>query len=70
MTDKANPTIAERWADQRAIEAALRRATREADLSHARAGFPVATWRDGKVVWVQPDEVFRLLGTDGSTIPS
>jgi hypothetical protein len=43
------------------VEQAVRRAAREALLAHARAGNPVAFWRDGKVVWLQPDEVFRLL---------
>ncbi len=70
MTDKPKTTPAERLADVRGNEAAIQRAVREAVLSHARAGFPVAAWRDGKVVWIQPDEVFRLLGGDPSSIPS
>lgn len=39
------------------IEAAVRRAVRAAVLAHARAGNPVSTWRDGKVVWIQPAEI-------------
>ncbi|HEY7546885.1 MAG TPA: hypothetical protein VID27_18480 [Blastocatellia bacterium] len=35
----------------------LRRAVRHALLDHKRAGNPVATWKDGKVVLLQPDEI-------------
>ena len=32
-------------------------------IAQGLAGFdPVATWRDGQVVWLQPAEVFALLG--------
>jgi hypothetical protein len=48
------------------MEQAVRRAAREATLMHARLGNPVAAWRDGKVVWLTPDEVFALLGVDPS----
>jgi hypothetical protein len=51
-------TIAERLADTAKIQAALRQAGRDAILDHARAGFPISTWKDGKVVYLQPDEVF------------
>lgn len=36
---------------------AFRQAVREAVWQHKLAGNPVATWRDGKVHWVQPDEI-------------
>jgi hypothetical protein len=61
--DKPNQsTFAEKIADRAGTEAALRKAGQEAVLEHARAGLPVATWKDGKVVWLQPHEVFALLG--------
>jgi hypothetical protein len=50
--------------------AAIRRAVREAVLAHARAGNPVAEWRDGQVVWVQPAEVFARLAQDESQPPA
>lgn len=40
-----------------AIDKAYKRAVREALLMHKRAGNPVAIWRDGKVVLLQPDEI-------------
>lgn len=57
---KANP-IAERFDDHTANAAALARAGREAILKHAEAGHPVAVWQDGKVVWLQPEEVLAQM---------
>lgn len=46
------------------MEEAVRRAGREAVLTHAKLGQPIPTLRDGKVVWLTPEEVFALLGVD------
>jgi hypothetical protein len=43
--------------DTRLIEAALRRAVREALLDHKRAGNPVPVGRDGRVVWIAPEDI-------------
>jgi hypothetical protein len=39
------------------IDRALAEGVREALRQHKRAGTPVARWRDGKVVWVQPKDI-------------
>lgn len=39
------------------IEQALARAVREALVRHKIAGNPVAIWRDGKVVWIEPRDI-------------
>jgi len=39
------------------INGAYERAVREALLMHKRAGNPVPIERDGKLVWLQPDEI-------------
>jgi hypothetical protein len=57
MQQNANRSIREKLADRELIQNALKRAAREAVLSHARAGNPVAVWRDGKVVWIPPEEI-------------
>lgn len=44
-------------ADREKISQALARGVREALLKHKQAGNPVATWRDGKVVWIPPEEI-------------
>lgn len=50
-------TPAERVGDIPAILEALRLAVQEALMMHKRAGNPVATWRDGKVEWIQPEDI-------------
>ncbi len=57
MNEQGRPCIADLLADRPLIEAALGRAVREALLQHARAGRPVATCKDGKVVWISPEEI-------------
>jgi hypothetical protein len=39
------------------IEQAVARAVREALVRHKLAGNPVAIWRDGKVVWIEPRDI-------------
>ncbi len=41
----------------RVIDRALAEGVREALRQHKRAGNPVAQWRDGKVVWIQPKDI-------------
>ncbi|NUN53118.1 MAG: hypothetical protein HUU06_10085 [Planctomycetaceae bacterium] len=36
---------------------ALAEAVREALLRHKRAGQSVAIWRDGRVVWLSPEDI-------------
>jgi len=48
---------AERLNDLPRIMEAISRAIRDAVLAHKRAGNPVAVWRDGQVVWLQPEEI-------------
>ncbi len=43
--------------DTKRIEQALRQAEEEALRMHKRAGNPIAVWRDGQVVWLQPEEI-------------
>jgi hypothetical protein len=57
MSDPRPAFRPELLADTTVITAALQRAVREAVLQHARAGFPVSTMRDGKVVWIPPEEI-------------
>lgn len=61
MRQASSAEIAEKLKDRAAITKAIQRGIREAVLAHARAGHPVAGWRDGKVVWVSPEEILRTL---------
>jgi hypothetical protein len=59
MTDTSPPgrPLSERLRDVRLIEQALARAVREALQRHKQAGNPIAVWRDGGVVWIEPDDI-------------
>jgi hypothetical protein len=51
------PTVKELFEDGRAIDDALREAARDARRLHKALGNPMATWKDGQVVWVQPEDI-------------
>jgi hypothetical protein len=51
-------------ADNDRINAALLGAARDAALTHARLGRPLPDWKDNKVVWLSPAEVFARYGLD------
>ncbi|MFZ4438169.1 MAG: hypothetical protein ACOYOS_07065 [Syntrophales bacterium] len=38
-------------------EMALKEAVAEAIAEHKRQGNPIAVWRNGKAVWIQPKEI-------------
>jgi hypothetical protein len=57
MDKCANRNIDELFADSALIEKVLQRAVQEALLRHKHAGNPVAVWRDGRVVWIPPEEI-------------
>jgi hypothetical protein len=59
VSDDRGPSLtpAELIHDHARILKALRRAVREALLSHKRAGNPVAVWQDGRVVWVPAEDI-------------
>jgi hypothetical protein len=55
---KNNPKLEAALANPALIDAAVRKAVREAVLMHARLGNSVCTLRDGRVVWLSPQEIF------------
>jgi hypothetical protein len=56
MSD-TEPTLDELFEDGQAIDDALIEAARDARRLHKALGNPMATWREGKVVWVQPKDI-------------
>jgi hypothetical protein len=57
MADRTGRTLAERLQDDQLIGEALARAVRDALRRHKQAGNPVAVWRDGQVVWIEPQDI-------------
>jgi hypothetical protein len=68
MSEEHIRSVAELLADRELIDAALSRAARDAILEHARAGHPVATWKDGQVVWLSPEEVLARHNPNGAPV--
>lgn len=59
-------TASERVNDLPRILDAMREAVREALVLHKLAGHPIAVWRDGRVVWIQPEDIPVALSQEGS----
>jgi hypothetical protein len=59
VTENVSPkrSLAERLQDLDLIERAFKRAVREALIRHKQAGNPICEWRDGEVVWIQPEDI-------------
>ena len=51
------PTLDELFEDGHVIDNALREAARDARRLHKALGNPMTTWKDGQVVWVQPEDI-------------
>jgi hypothetical protein len=58
-------SIEEIFEDGRAIDEALKEAARDARRFHKGIGNPMATWADGRVVWVQPEDI--VVDDDGAS---
>jgi hypothetical protein len=56
-TDEDLRLASEILVKSRAVEAAIRKAVREALLQHKRGGQPIAVWRAGELVWIPPEEI-------------
>ena len=50
-------TRARLLAEADAVEAAIREAVNEALRMHKRMGNPIASWANGQVVWIPPDQI-------------
>ncbi len=58
MTDQEEEDrIAEAMRNPDIITEALAKGVRKALREHKLAGNPVAAWKDGKVVWIPPEEI-------------
>jgi hypothetical protein len=50
-------TLRQMLAEADAVEAAVRESVRDALLMHKRLGNPVASWENGRVVWIPADQI-------------
>lgn len=59
MKETHEKNIDQIFAEGTLIDRALKQAVHEALLAHKRAGNPIAAWRDGKTVWLKPEDVIQ-----------
>ncbi len=57
MTEINDNQIDEVFAQGVLIDKAIKEAIEKAVWEHQQVGNPVAVWRDGKVVWLAPEEL-------------
>ena len=57
MNETNNQKIAEIFAEGNSIDQALNQAVQKAVWKHKVLGNSIAVWRDGKVVWIPPEEI-------------
>jgi monomeric isocitrate dehydrogenase len=57
MEEKNKKEIDDIFREGTLIDRALKEGVREALLRHKQAGNPIVIWRDGKVVWLKPEEI-------------
>jgi isoaspartyl peptidase/L-asparaginase-like protein (Ntn-hydrolase superfamily) len=58
MEKKSEKSIDEIFREGTSIDKALKQGVREALLRHKQAGNSIVVWRDGKIVWLKPEEIF------------
>jgi hypothetical protein len=56
IKEKHKDRIAETFADPDKITEALTHGVQDALLKHKQAGNPIVVWRNGKIVWIKPEE--------------
>jgi hypothetical protein len=49
--------IAEAFSNPETITRALSHGVRDALLKHKRAGNPIVVWRNGKAIWLKPEDI-------------
>lgn len=57
MNETNNQQIEEIFAEGNSIDKALNQAVQKAVWQHKVLGNSIAVWRDGKVVWIPPEEI-------------
>jgi len=57
MKEKNKKEIDDIFREGALIDKALKDGVRDALIRHKQAGNPIVVWRDGKVVWLMPEEI-------------
>jgi len=57
MKLKTEKSIDDIFEEGTLIDEALKQGVREALRKHKQAGNPIVIWKDGKAVWLKPEEI-------------
>jgi len=57
LRKKHKDKITEAFANPERITKALTKGVRDALLRHKQAGNPIIIWRDGKSIWIKPEDI-------------
>ena len=57
VKEKHRDKIAEAFSNPEKITQAVAKGVRDALLKHKQAGNPIVVWRDGKIIWLDPEEI-------------
>jgi hypothetical protein len=57
MMRRTDEEISRIFRERTLIDEALNAAVREAVLAHKQKGLPLVVWRDGKIVWIPPEDL-------------
>jgi len=57
MNEKRKKTIDEIFEEGTLIDEALKKGVQDALLRHKQLGKPIVTWKEGKIVWLGPEEI-------------
>jgi hypothetical protein len=57
VKEKQRDKIAEAFSNPETITKALSEGVRDALLKHKQAGNPIVVWRNGKAVWLKPENI-------------
>jgi hypothetical protein len=60
IKEKHRDKISEVFSNPEKVTQALARGVHDALLKHKQAGNPIVVWRDGKIVWLKPEEIPAL----------
>jgi len=70
MTNREPKDIQQIFREGTLIDEALNAAVRDAVQLHKEKGLPMVVWRDGKIVWISPEEAEQALASEPRKPPA
>jgi hypothetical protein len=64
MTNREPKDIQQIFRDGTLIDEAMNAAVRDAVQLHKEKGLPMVVWRDGKIVWISPEDAELALASE------